>query len=212
MSALGPHWSRPLVLSGPSGTGKSTLLTRLFTDHPAQFAFSVSHTTRAPRPGEVDGVQYHFVSRRDFLSLLDRGGFVEYAEFSGNLYGTSKQAIASIVESGKRCILDIEVQGVRQIKNTDLNPVYCFIAPPSLPILRERLVGRGTETTAAVEKRLKTALLELEYAQLPGAHDHIITNDNLDRAYALFKSVALGYPVTSDRLPELERLSTVHNP
>jgi guanylate kinase len=129
MSALGPHWSRPLVLSGPSGSGKSTLLTRLFADHPAQFAFSVSRsstfsipasppltrchisdTTRTPRPGEVNGVQYHFVSRQDFVALLDQGGFVEHAEFSGNLYGTSKQAIASVVESGKRCILDIEVQ------------------------------------------------------------------------------------------------------
>jgi len=209
MSALGPHWSRPLVLSGPSGAGKSTLLTRLFADHPDQFAFSISHTTRAPRPGEVNGAQYHFVSRQEFVSLLDRGGFVEHAEFSGNLYGTSKQAIASIVESGRRCILDIEVQGVRQIKNTDLNPVYCFIAPPSLPILRERLVGRGTETTAAVERRLKTALLELEYAQLPGAHDHIITNDDLDRSYALFKSVAVGYPITSDQLPALERSNEV---
>lgn len=164
-------------------------------------------------------MQYHFVSRDTFTSLLDDGGFVEHAEFSGNLYGTSKLAIASIVELGKRCILDIEVQvcfllcpslqpsirffsqGVRQIKNTDLNPVYCFIAPPSLSTLRERLVGRGTETTAAVEKRLKTALLELEYAQLPGAHDHIIVNDDLDRAYALFKAVALGNPVTSDALP-----------
>jgi guanylate kinase len=167
-------------------------------------------------------VQYHFVSRDAFTSLLDDGGFVEHAEFSGNLYGTSKQAIASIIELGKRCILDIEVQvcfllcppllpsihffsqGVRQIKNTDLNPVYCFIAPPSLFTLRERLVGRGTETTAAVEKRLKTALLELEYAQLPGAHDHIIVNDDLDRAYALFRAVALGNPVASDALPALE--------
>jgi len=149
-------------------------------------------------------VQYHFVSRDAFTSLLGDGGFVEHAEFSGNLYGTSKRAIASIIELRKRCILDIEVQGVRQIKNTDLNPVYCFIAPPSLSTLRERLVGRGTETTAAVEKRLKTALLELEYAQLPGAHDHIIVNDDLDRAYALFKAVALGNPVTSDALPALE--------
>jgi len=197
----GLSWSRPLVLSGPSGSGKSTLLKRLFAEHPGKFAFSVSHTTRSPRPGELDGVQYSFVSREDFSSLLDRGGFVEHAEFSGNLYGTSKQAIASIVESGKRCILDIEVQGLCQIKSTDLNPVYCFIAPPSLSALRNRLVGRGTETEAAVEKRLKTALVEIDYAQLPGAHDHIIVNDDLDRAYALFESVAFGNPITSDPLP-----------
>ncbi|KAI9508188.1 guanylate kinase [Russula earlei] len=201
----GPHWARPLVLSGPSGSGKSTLLTRLFADHPTQFAFSVSHTTRVPRPGEVNGEQYHFVSRENFLSLLSEGGFVEHAEFSGNLYGTSKQAIASIVESGKRCILDIEVQGVRQIKRTDLNPIYCFIAPPSLSMLRDRLIGRGTETTDAVEKRVKTALLEIEYAKLPGAHDYIIVNDDLDRAYELFKSLALGNPISGDTLPPLEQ-------
>jgi len=180
-------------------------LKRLFAEHPGKFAFSVSHTTRSPRPGELDGVQYNFVSREDFSSLLDRGGFVEHAEFSGNLYGTSKQAIASIVESGKRCILDIEVQGVRQIKSTDLNPVYCFIAPPSLAALRNRLVGRGTESEAAVEKRLKTALVEIDYAQLPGAHDHIIVNDDLDRAYALFESVAFGNPITSDPLPPFDQ-------
>jgi guanylate kinase len=126
----GPLWSRPLVLSGPSGSGKSTLLKRLFLDSPEKFAFSVSRqyrsflpnpssliyhysssdTTRPPRPGELDGVQYHFVSREDFVSLLNQGGFVEHAEFSGNLYGTSKRSVASIIESGKRCILDIEVQ------------------------------------------------------------------------------------------------------
>lgn len=149
-------------------------------------------------------MQYHFVSRQDFVSLLDQGGFVEHAEFSGNLYGTSKQAIASIVESGKRCILDIEVQGVRQVKNTDLNPIYCFISPPSLSTLHDRLIGRGTETAAAVEKRLETALLEIKYAKLPGAHDHIIVNDDLDRAYELFRSVAFGNPIASDSLPPLE--------
>ena len=167
-------------------------------------------------------MQYHFVSREDFVSLLDQGGFVEHAEFSGNLYGTSKQAIDSIVESGKRCILDIEVQvfppflfpvecfpsylpqGVRQVKNTDLNPIYCFISPPSLSTLRDRLIGRGTESTAAVEKRLKTALLEINYAKLPGAHDHIIVNDDLDRAYELFLSVAFGNSISGDSLPPLE--------
>lgn len=95
-------------------------------------------------------------------------------------------------------------QGVRQIKKTDLNPVYCFISPPSLSALRDRLVERGTETPAAVEKRLKTALLEIEYAKLPEAYDHIIVNDDWERAYALFKSVALGNPISNDPLPPLE--------
>ena len=96
-------------------------------------------------------------------------------------------------------------QGVRQIKSTDLNPVYCFISPPSLSALRNRLTGRGTETEAAVEKRLKTALVEIDYAQLPGAHDHIIVNDDLDRAYALFESIAFGNPIPSDPLPPFDQ-------
>jgi len=95
-------------------------------------------------------------------------------------------------------------QGVKQIKNTDLDPIYCFISPPSLNTLRDRLVGRGTEASAAVEKRLKTALLEIEYAKLPGAHDCIIINDDLDRAYDLFQSVALGNPIPGDTLPLFE--------
>jgi guanylate kinase len=112
--------------------------------------------------------------------------------------------VSSFVLAFRRPFISFS-QGVRQIKDTDLNAVYCFIAPPSLSTLRERLVGRGTETTAAVEKRLKTALLELEYAQLPGSHDQTIVNDDLDRAYALFKAVALGNPITSDALPAFEQ-------
>ncbi|KAI0047237.1 guanylate kinase [Auriscalpium vulgare] len=198
-----PDFLRPLVLSGPSGTGKSTLLQRLFAEYPDKFAFSVSHTTRLPRPGELDGKQYHFVSRDVFLDLLNRKGFIEHAEFSGNLYGTSVQAVQSIADSGRRCILDIESQGVRQIKQTDLNPVYLFISPPSLAALRERLTSRGTETEVAVEKRLGTALVEIEYAKEPGVHDLVIVNDDLDRAYELFKKVALGEHVEGDSLPPL---------
>ncbi|ETW78873.1 hypothetical protein HETIRDRAFT_64215 [Heterobasidion irregulare TC 32-1] len=200
MSPL-PDFIRPLVLSGPSGAGKSSLLQRLFAEFPDKFAFSVSHTTRAPRPGEKDGKEYHFVSRDTFLHLIDQSAFIEHAEFSGNFYGTSFQAVNSISQLGKRCILDIEVQGVRQIKNTSLNPVYLFIAPPSMDALRSRLVSRGTETDAAVDKRMKTALNEISYAKESGAHDMIIVNDNLDRAYSLFKKVALGEKIVTDNLP-----------
>ncbi|KIK60288.1 hypothetical protein GYMLUDRAFT_225771 [Collybiopsis luxurians FD-317 M1] len=203
MSPL-PDFLRPLVLSGPSGVGKSTLLQRLFSEFPDKFGFSVSHTTRAPRPGEEDGKQYHFVARETFLQLVKDGAFIETAEFSGNFYGTSFETVKQVQERGQRCILDIEAQGVRQIKGTKLNAIYCFISPPSLSALRERLQGRGTETETSVQKRLATALKEIEYAKEAGVHDLVIVNDDLERAYQLFKKVAVGERVDGDKLPPLD--------
>ncbi|KAI0924056.1 hypothetical protein AcV5_009418 [Taiwanofungus camphoratus] len=197
------HMLRPLVISGPSGVGKSTLLQRLFADYPDHFGFSVSHTTRPPRPGETDGKQYHFVTREQFRELLDEGAFIEHAEFSGNFYGTSFMTVREVSQTGRRCLLDIEAQGVRQIKATDLNPVYLFISPPSLTILRERLRKRGTETETSVAKRLAMALREIDYAK-EGVHDCVIVNDDIDRAYELFRRVALGEEITSDLLPPLD--------
>ncbi|KAG6861346.1 hypothetical protein C0995_001325 [Termitomyces sp. Mi166 len=199
-----PDFLRPLVLFGPSGVGKSTLLSRLFAEFPDKFGFSVSHTTRSPRPGEVDGKQYHFVTAQRFRELLPQGAFIEHAEFSGNFYGTSFQAVRSVQELGRRCILDIDAQGVRQIKNTNLDPVYLFISPPSLAVLRARLHQRGTETETAVQKRLATALEEIEYAKQPNVHDFVIVNDDLERAYALFRDAALGKQITGDTLPPLD--------
>ncbi|KAF5336186.1 hypothetical protein D9611_006264 [Ephemerocybe angulata] len=199
-----PDFLRPLVLSGPSGVGKSTLLQRLFKDFPDKFGFSVSHTTRAPRPGETHGQHYFFVSQDKFKDLLAQNAFIEHAEFSGNFYGTSFETVRNVQDQGRRCILDIEAQGVRQIKNTDLNPVYCFISPPSLSSLRTRLQGRGTETEASVQKRLNMALKEIDFAKQPNVHDLVIVNDDLDRAYELFKKVALGEPIESDALPPLD--------
>ncbi|PSR73805.1 hypothetical protein PHLCEN_2v10375 [Hermanssonia centrifuga] len=211
---------RPLLMSGPSGVGKSTMLTRLFADYPDKFGFSVSRkhpfhpltsvrspslpdTTRSPRPGEEHGKHYYFVSRDEFLKLLGEGAFIEHAEFSGNFYGTSFMTVREILGAGRRCILDIEAQGVRQVKKTDLNPVYLFVSPPSLTTLRSRLQGRGTETEASVTKRLTMALAEIAFAK-EGAHDLVIVNDDLDRAYEKFRKVALGEPVTGDILPPLD--------
>ncbi|KAF8074806.1 guanylate kinase/L-type calcium channel beta subunit [Lyophyllum atratum] len=203
MSPL-PDFLRPLVLSGPSGVGKSTLLQRLFAEFPDKFGFSVSHTTRSPRPGEVDGKQYHFSTPQRFKNLLQEGAFIEHAEFSSNFYGTSFETVRQVQQLGRRCILDIEAQGVRQIKNTNLNPVYLFISPPSMAVLRSRLQQRGTETEAAVEKRLAMALKEIQYAKEANVHDLVIVNDDLDRAYEMFKMVALGEQIAGDTLPSLD--------
>ncbi|KAF4610624.1 hypothetical protein D9613_006813 [Agrocybe pediades] len=203
MSPL-PEFLRPLVLSGPSGVGKSTLLQRLFAEFPDKFGFSVSHTTRSPRPGEVDGKQYHFVTQQTFKELIRQGAFIEHAEFSGNFYGTGFETVRQVQQQGRRCILDIEAQGVRQIKQTNLNPVYLFISPPSMADLRTRLQKRGTETESSVQKRLATALSEVKYAKEEKAHDIVIVNDDLDRAYELFKKVALGEEIVGDNLPPLD--------
>ncbi|KAH0836562.1 P-loop containing nucleoside triphosphate hydrolase protein [Lanmaoa asiatica] len=194
---------RPLVVFGPSGVGKGTLLARLFADIPDTFGFSVSHTTRQPRPGETDGREYHFVSTEVFRALIADHAFIEHAQYSANFYGTSRQAIHAVCESGRRCVLDIDSQGVRQVKQTDLNPVYLFIAPPDLSTLRRRLCGRGTDGEEAIQRRLATALAEIEYARQPGTCDHVVVNDDLDRAYASFKKVALGEEIESDVIPPL---------
>jgi len=194
-----------LVLSGPSGVGKSTLLTRLFANHPTKFGFSVSHTTRSPRPGEVDGKHYYFTTQEIFKEMLADGEFIEHTQFSSNFYGTSSMTIRNVSDSGRRCILDIESEGVRKVKSTNLNPFYVFISPPSLASLKSRLRGRGTETDESVAKRLATALKEIAYAKQPGVHDFVIVNDDVDRAYDLLEKIALGEEnVTADALPPLD--------
>ncbi|CAG8500767.1 14949_t:CDS:2 [Funneliformis mosseae] len=179
---------RPVVVSGPSGSGKSTLLRRLFKDYPDKFGFSVSHTTRSPRQGEENGVHYHFVTRNEFVNLINQNKFVEHAEFSGNLYGTSIEAIRSVSSLGKICILDIELNGVKAVKKTDLNARFVFIKPPSLEALEKRLLGRNTETKESIQARLNAAKEELAYADQEGSHDIIIVNDDLDTAYERLKN------------------------
>ncbi|KAI9005051.1 P-loop containing nucleoside triphosphate hydrolase protein [Hyaloraphidium curvatum] len=178
-----PGKAAPLVVSGPSGGGKSTLLTRLFKSYDGAFGLSVSHTTRKPRPGEENGRHYWFVTRDEFLALKADGGFVETAEFAGNLYGTSIKAIKDVQNEGRICVLDVESNGVKSIKNTDLGAKYLFIMPPNFETLERRLRGRQTETEEAIQKRLATAQTEIDYAKQDGVYDTIIVNDDLETAY-----------------------------
>ncbi|GJN89227.1 hypothetical protein Rhopal_002206-T1 [Rhodotorula paludigena] len=204
MSAAAASLIRPVVICGPSGTGKSTLLKKLMAEFPGKFGFSVSHTTRAPRPGEEAGVSYHYVTRDAFLDLVRQDGFIEHAEFSGNMYGTSVQAVEDVKKGGKMCILDIDTQGVKLIKANHpyLNPLYVFISPPSLASLKTRLTGRGTESDASMAARLAAAVGELEYAK-SGAFDVVVVNDDLERAYRALRQVIVeGKTDAGDRLPD----------
>ena len=173
----------PLVLCGPSGSGKSTVMKKLMAEYGEYFGFSVSHTTRQPRPGEEDGKDYHFVTKEQMQELISAGEFIENATFSGNNYGTSKASVEDVLARGKICILDIDVQGVKAVKETDLTPLFVFIKPPSLDTLEERLRSRGTETEESLSKRLGAAAAEMEYGEAEGNFDTIIVNDDLETAY-----------------------------
>lgn len=176
------------VISAPSGTGKTTILKRLFHVLPA-LAFSVSHTTRKPRRGERDAVDYHFISREEFLAMRDTDAFLEWAEVHGNLYGTSKKNVEASQAAGQDILLDIDVQGARQIrKTTDVKAVFIFIVPPSWEELERRLRGRGSEDSEVIALRLSNARLEMQDVT---HYDHIIVNDRIDNAVDMLRAVIL---------------------
>ncbi|KAE9969187.1 hypothetical protein EG328_007025 [Venturia inaequalis] len=187
-----PKERQPIVISGPSGSGKSTMLKMLFEKYPGRFGFSVSHTTRAPRGAEQDGVDYFFTSVPQFEEMIREGGFIEHAKFGSNYYGTSFKAVESIEEKGQVCVLDIEMEGVKQVHNSHLKARYLFLQPPTFEILEQRLRGRATDKEEDIQKRLKQAKVELEYAQTPGAHDKIVVNDDKDRAFEEVERFCLG--------------------
>lgn len=189
-----PQDRRPIVISGPSGVGKGTLIQKLVDAHPDTFGLAVSHTTRKPRPGEVEGVAYFFVSPSEFSSLLSHDSFVEHACFSGNYYGTSKQTIDDLASKGLVVVLDIEIDGVKQLKtNPSIDARYIFIKPPSFEILEARLRGRKTESEEKIQERLVRAKAELEYADSQGNHDKIIFNDNIEEAYKELDEFVFGF-------------------
>ena len=176
------------IISAPSGAGKTTILRQVMTDLPG-LAFSVSHTTRTPRAGEVNGRDYHFVDREAFGVLREAGDFLEWAEVHDNFYGTSRSAVAEQLAAGTDVILDIDVQGARQVKRLG-NPaaISLFILPPSLTELEKRLSGRNTDAVEVIRVRLANAVREIAAC---GNYDHRISNDNLDEAVEMVKAVIL---------------------
>ncbi|XP_047225371.1 guanylate kinase isoform X2 [Girardinichthys multiradiatus] len=182
---------RPVVFSGPSGAGKSTLLKKLMKEYENVFGFSVSHTTRNPRPGEENGRDYHYVTREAMQAAINNGEFIENAEFSGNLYGTSKAAVHTVQAKNLICILDIDMQGVKNIKKTDLDPIYISIQPPSMEILETRLRDRQTESEESLQRRFRAAKVDMEFSKEPGVFDVVIVNDNLEDAYGRLKQTLL---------------------
>ena len=177
-----------LLISGPSGCGKSTICKQLLEDE--RVVFSVSATTRAPRPGEVDGTHYHFLSTDQFKDRIEAGEFVEHAEVHGNMYGTLRAPMREAIAAGMTYLVEIDVQGALQLKALQEDGIYVFVAPPSFEVLRQRLSGRGTETPEVLERRLKKA--EDEYRERV-KYDHIVVNDDLDRAVTEIRKI-VGLP------------------
>jgi guanylate kinase len=172
--------AKVFVITGPSGVGKGTLIRSLLQQVP-ELEVSVSATTRPPRPGEVDGVDYHFLNEDEFVRRLEAGEFVEHATYSGHRYGTLRSELEARLAVGTPVVLEIEIQGARQIRERMPEAVQVFIAPPSLDALKARLVGRGTNSPRDMDARLRTAREEVD-AQSEFAH--VVVNDRLEQAVA----------------------------
>ena len=169
---------RLIIISAPSGTGKSTVISKLFELHPG-IRFSVSATTRSPRQGERDGVEYYFMTHERFKTMIENGEFLEYAEYVGNYYGTPIAPIHDSLNAGDDVLLDIEVKGHKQIKEKMPEAISIFIVPPSMEELEKRLRLRATDSEEAILKRLETAKIEVLEAE---HYDHVVVNDVVERA------------------------------
>jgi guanylate kinase len=176
------------VITGPSGVGKGTLIEQLLERIP-ELELSVSATTREPRSGEVDGRDYHFLTAEEFERRVDARDFLEHATYSGNRYGTLRQEVESRLAKGRSVVLEIEVQGARQVRATMPEAVPIFIAPPDPASLRKRLEGRGTDSAEAIERRLRTAEIELE-AQVE--FPHVIVNDEVQKSASELEALVRG--------------------
>jgi guanylate kinase len=184
------------VISAPSGAGKTTLCGKLLKEV-SNLKLSVSYTTRQPRQGEQNDVDYTFISRQEFMDMIDKGDFAEWATVHGNLYGTSLKRLKGLNKKGYDIILDIDTRGAIQLKNSYENAVYIFILPPSMQVLEERLVNRGTDSREVIERRLDNARDEISYYQ---EYDYILVNDDIDRAYRELESIVLSSRLITSKI------------
>jgi guanylate kinase len=183
------------IVSAPSGSGKTTLLQHLLRSF-KDLKFSVSHTTRPPRPGESEGVEYYFTDRARFMRMVDRGEFMEWAEFNGHLYGTTRGFVKEHIDAGKDVILDIDVQGAKQVKSTIKEATAIFVLPPSFEELKRRLKARMLESDDVIRRRLEIAKSEILFYR---DYDYIIINDILDHSIRLLESIVRSGTATPRR-------------
>jgi len=191
---------KTFIISGPSGVGKSTVLKALL-ERRKDIYFSVSATTRAPRPGELDGVHYHFMDVESFRKWISMEQFLEYAEYVGNFYGTPKRYVDEAMEQGRDVILDIEVQGAIQVTSKRPETVRIFIAPPSWKELERRLTERGTDTQDKIQKRLLRAKVEFQTAH---TYDYFVINDTVENAVRELEAI-----MTAEHCKPKERMEII---
>ncbi|WP_041853877.1 guanylate kinase [Thermobacillus composti] len=185
-----------IVLSGPSGVGKGTVCRALRRMMP-ELVYSVSATTRAPRAGEAEGVDYYYKTREQFQEMIERGALLEYAEYVGNLYGTPREPVERTIAEGKDIILEIDVKGALQVKRNYPEGVFIFLLPPSLDELRQRISGRGTETAAVIDTRMSEASREIGMIT---EYDYAVVNDEIEAACRRIQSIITAEHCRRDRI------------
>ncbi|MBN1038134.1 MULTISPECIES: guanylate kinase [Clostridium] len=185
-----------IVISGPSGAGKGTICKELLEKND-NLLLSVSATTRSPRNGEIDGVNYHFLCKEDFITRIEKNDFLEHAEVYGNYYGTPKSNVDKMLESGRDVILEIDIQGALKVKENTEEGVFIFILPPSMEELKQRIINRGSETPESLMKRFKSAYKEINFVS---KYNYAVVNDEVDIAVEKLEAIILAEKCRVDRL------------